>query len=139
MRNTEKVRRSAAPNLLVQFPLAELTLQLVVDPSKSRRSIPAGADGRSQQKPTVDPSKSRWLIPTLAALAEQLRQDATLAYAPAGNATTRTDRPKEIGGGWSPRSQPRLLLTELESQSGSNIRPGRNSAAKGGVKNKSSD
>jgi hypothetical protein len=32
MRNTEKVRRSAAPNLLVQFPLAELTLQLAVDP-----------------------------------------------------------------------------------------------------------
>jgi hypothetical protein len=59
MRNTEKVRRSAAPNLLVQFPLAELTLQLAVDPSKSRRSITARADGRSQQKPTVDPSKSR--------------------------------------------------------------------------------
>jgi hypothetical protein len=53
MRNTEKVRRSAAPNLLVQFPLAELTLQLAVDPSKSRRSIPARADG-----------KSRRLIPT---------------------------------------------------------------------------
>jgi hypothetical protein len=65
MRNTEKVRRSAAPNLLVQFPLAELTLQLVVDPSKSRRSIPARADGkswrpitakadgRSQQEPTA--------------------------------------------------------------------------------------
>jgi hypothetical protein len=59
MRNTEKVHRSAAPNLLVQFPLAELTLQLTVDPSKSRRSIPARADGRSQQKPTIDPSKSR--------------------------------------------------------------------------------
>jgi hypothetical protein len=28
------------------------------------RSIPARADGRSQQKPTVDPSKSRRLIPT---------------------------------------------------------------------------
>jgi hypothetical protein len=55
MRNTEKVRRSTAPNLLVQFPLAELTLQLAVDPSKSRRSIPAKADGRSQQEPTVDP------------------------------------------------------------------------------------
>jgi hypothetical protein len=53
MRNTEKGRRSAAPNLLVQFPLAELTLQLAVDPSKSRR-----------QKPTVDPGKSRRLIPT---------------------------------------------------------------------------
>jgi hypothetical protein len=65
MRNTEKVRRSAAPNLLVQFPLAELTLQLAVDPSKNRRSIPARADGRSQQKPTVDPSKSRQLIPTV--------------------------------------------------------------------------
>jgi hypothetical protein len=76
MRNTEKVRRSAASNLLVQFPLVELTLQLAVDPSKNRRSIPARADGqsqqesmaradgRSQQKPTVDPSKSRWLIPT---------------------------------------------------------------------------
>jgi hypothetical protein len=48
MRNTEKVCRSAAPNLLVQFPLAELTLQLAVDPSKSRRSIPARADGQSQ-------------------------------------------------------------------------------------------
>jgi hypothetical protein len=59
MRNTEKVRRSAAPNLLVQFPLAELTLQLAVDPNKSRQSIPARADGRSQQKPMVDPSKSR--------------------------------------------------------------------------------
>jgi hypothetical protein len=64
MRNIEKVRRSAASNLLVQFPLAELTLQLVVDPSKSRRVIPARADGRSQQKPTVDPNKSRRLIPT---------------------------------------------------------------------------
>jgi hypothetical protein len=64
MRNIEKVRRSAASNLLVQFPLAELTLQLVVDPSKSRRAIPARADGRSQQKPTVDPSKSRRLILT---------------------------------------------------------------------------
>jgi hypothetical protein len=64
MRNTEKVRRSTTPNLLVQFPLAELTLQLAVDPSKSRRSIPARADGRSQQKLTVDPSKSRRLIPT---------------------------------------------------------------------------
>jgi hypothetical protein len=53
MRNTEKVRRSAAPNLLVQFPLAELTLQLAVDPSKSQRSIPAKADGRSQQEPTA--------------------------------------------------------------------------------------
>jgi hypothetical protein len=49
MRNTEKVRRSAAPNLLVQFPLAELTLQLAVDPSKSRRSIPARADGKSRR------------------------------------------------------------------------------------------
>jgi hypothetical protein len=70
MRNTEKVRRSAAPNLLVQFPLAELTLQLAVDPSKSRRSIPARADGksrrsipaktdgRSQQEPTVDPDSA---------------------------------------------------------------------------------
>jgi hypothetical protein len=64
MRNTENVCCSAAPNLLVQFPLAELTLQLAVDPSKSRQSIPARADGRSQQKLTVDPSKSRWLIPT---------------------------------------------------------------------------
>jgi hypothetical protein len=65
MRNTEKVRRSAAPNLLVQFPLAELTLQVTVDSSKSRRSILARADGRFQQKPTVDPSKSRRLIPTV--------------------------------------------------------------------------
>jgi hypothetical protein len=48
MRNTEKVRRSAAPNLLVQFPLAELTLQLAVDPSKSR-----------WQEPTVDPDSAR--------------------------------------------------------------------------------
>jgi hypothetical protein len=71
MRNTEKVRRSAAPNLLVQFPLAELTLQLAVDPSKSRRPIPARADGRSQQKPTVDPSKSRRLIPTVPAATRQ--------------------------------------------------------------------
>jgi hypothetical protein len=55
MRNTENVRRFAAPNLLVQFSLAELTLQLAVDPSKSRRSIPAKTDGRSQQEPTVDP------------------------------------------------------------------------------------
>jgi hypothetical protein len=66
MRNTEKEHRSAAPNLLVQFPLAELTLQLAVDPSKSRRSIPARADGRSQQKSTVDPSKSRRSIPVRA-------------------------------------------------------------------------
>jgi hypothetical protein len=65
MRNTEKVRRSTASNLLVQFSLAELTLQLTVDPSKSRRSIPAKADGRSQQKPTVDPSKSRRQEPTV--------------------------------------------------------------------------
>jgi hypothetical protein len=65
MRNTEKVRRSTASNLLVQFSLAELTLQLMVDPSKSRRSIPARADGRSQQKPTVDPSKSRRQEPTV--------------------------------------------------------------------------
>jgi hypothetical protein len=49
MRNTEKVRRSAAPNLLVHFSLAELTLQLAVDPSKSQRSIPARADGKSRQ------------------------------------------------------------------------------------------
>jgi hypothetical protein len=69
MRNTEKVHRSAALNLLVQFSLAELTLQLAVDPSKSRRLIPARADGRSQQKPTVDPSKSRRLIPTRRPLA----------------------------------------------------------------------
>jgi hypothetical protein len=48
------MRRSAAPNLLVQFSLAELTLQLAVDPSKSRWSIPAKADGRSQQEPMVD-------------------------------------------------------------------------------------
>jgi hypothetical protein len=66
MRNTEKLHRSAASNLLVQFPLVELTLQLTVDPSKSRRSIPARADGRSQQKPTVDPSKSRRSIPVKA-------------------------------------------------------------------------
>jgi hypothetical protein len=65
MRNTEKMRRSAAPNLLVQFPLAELTLQLTVDPSKSRRSIPARADDRSQQKSTVNLSKSRRQEPTV--------------------------------------------------------------------------
>jgi hypothetical protein len=41
------VRHSAASNLLVQFSLAELTLQLAVDPSKNRRSISARADGRS--------------------------------------------------------------------------------------------
>jgi hypothetical protein len=52
MRNIEKMRRFAAPNL-VQFSLAELTFQLAVDPSKSRRSIPARADG-----------KNRRLIPT---------------------------------------------------------------------------
>jgi hypothetical protein len=66
MRNTEKVRRSAAPNLLVQFSLAELTLQLAVDPSKSRRSIPAKTDDRSWQEPTVDPSKNRQSIPARA-------------------------------------------------------------------------
>jgi hypothetical protein len=60
MRNTEKVRRSVTPNLLVQFLLAELTLQLAIDPSKSRRSIPARADGK---KPTVDLNKSRRSIP----------------------------------------------------------------------------
>jgi hypothetical protein len=49
MRNTENVRRSAVPNLLVQFPLAELTLQLAVDPSKSRRLIPARADGKNRR------------------------------------------------------------------------------------------
>jgi hypothetical protein len=66
MRNTEKMRRSAASNLFVQFPLAELTLQLAVDPSKSRRSIQARADGRSQQEPMVDPSKNRRSIPAKA-------------------------------------------------------------------------
>jgi hypothetical protein len=59
MRNIKKGRRSAASNLLIQFPLAELTLQLTVDPSKNRRSIPARADGRSQQEPTVDPDKQQ--------------------------------------------------------------------------------
>ena len=34
--------------------------------SQSRRSIPARADGRSQQEPTVDPSKSRRSIPVRA-------------------------------------------------------------------------
>jgi hypothetical protein len=34
-----------------------------VNPSKSRRSIPARANDRSQQEPTVNPSKSRQLIP----------------------------------------------------------------------------
>jgi hypothetical protein len=62
MRNSEKVRRSTAPNLLVQYLLAELTLQLTVDPSKSQRLFPR-ADGRSQQEPTVDPSKNRRSIP----------------------------------------------------------------------------
>jgi hypothetical protein len=80
MRNTEKVRRSAASNLFVQFPLAELTLQLAVDPSKSRRSIPARADGqshgRSQQKPTVDPSKNRRLIPTICSAQRTLHRTA---------------------------------------------------------------
>jgi hypothetical protein len=76
MRNSEKVRRSTAPNLLVQYLLAELTLQLTVDPSKSQRLFPradgrsqqeptARADGRSQQKPTVDPSKNRQQEPTV--------------------------------------------------------------------------
>jgi hypothetical protein len=65
MRNTEKVRCSAAPNLLVQFPLAELTLQFAVDPSKSRQSIPGKADGRSQQEPTADPDsvQQSWAKP----------------------------------------------------------------------------
>jgi hypothetical protein len=74
MRNTEKVRRSATPNLLVQFPLAELTLQFAVDRSKNRRSIPARADGKKpmvdlsksrRQEPTVDLSKSRRSIPAI--------------------------------------------------------------------------
>jgi hypothetical protein len=60
MRNTEKVRRSTAPNLLVQYPLAELTLQFAVDPSKSRRSIPARADGKSQR---LFPTDSHGLLP----------------------------------------------------------------------------
>jgi hypothetical protein len=47
MRNIKNVHRSAAPNLLIQFALAELTLQLTVDPNKNRRSIPVRADGRS--------------------------------------------------------------------------------------------
>jgi hypothetical protein len=84
MRNIKKVCRSAAPNLLVQFPLAELTLQLAVDPSKSRRSIPARADGRSQQKPTVDPSKSRRLIPTQSTL-----RGCTVECSPAANKMDR--------------------------------------------------
>jgi hypothetical protein len=75
MRNNEKVRRSVTPNLLVQFLLVELTLQLAVDPSKSRRSIPARADGKKptvdlnksrRQEPTVDPSKNRRSIPARA-------------------------------------------------------------------------
>jgi hypothetical protein len=46
------------------------------------RSIPAKADGRSQQKPTVDPSKSRRLIPTATdvenkASVEGLKKDAS--------------------------------------------------------------
>jgi hypothetical protein len=49
MRNIKKGRRSAATNLLVQFLLAKLTLQLAVDPNKNRRSIPARADGKSQR------------------------------------------------------------------------------------------
>jgi hypothetical protein len=65
MRNTENVRRSAAPNLLVQFSLVELTLQLAVDPSKNRRSIPARADGKSRRSiPAKVDGKSRRLIPT---------------------------------------------------------------------------
>jgi hypothetical protein len=67
MRNTEKVRRSAAPNLLVQFPLAELTLQLAVDPSKSRWSIPVRADGKSRRSiPARTDGKSRRSIPVRA-------------------------------------------------------------------------
>jgi hypothetical protein len=46
---------TVASQLRVQFSLAELTLQLTVDPSKSRR-----------QEPTVDPSKSRRSIPARA-------------------------------------------------------------------------
>jgi hypothetical protein len=52
------VRRSATPNLLVQFPLAELTLQLTVDPSKNRRSIPARADGRSYKSRRSIPARA---------------------------------------------------------------------------------
>jgi hypothetical protein len=37
----------------------------VLSSSKSRRSIPAKADGRSQQEPTVDPSKNRRQEPTV--------------------------------------------------------------------------
>jgi hypothetical protein len=35
-------------------------------PTKSRRSIPPRADGRSQQESMVDPTKSRWSIPARA-------------------------------------------------------------------------
>jgi hypothetical protein len=72
MRNIEKVRRFAAPNLLVQFPFAELTLQLAVDPSKSRRSIPARADGKSRQ-----------LIPTASRPHRRLRSPGRPPLAPA--------------------------------------------------------
>jgi hypothetical protein len=44
MRNTEKVRCSAAPNLLVQFPLAELTLQLAVNFQHISDGTPANSN-----------------------------------------------------------------------------------------------
>jgi hypothetical protein len=44
MRNTEKVRRSTAPNLLVQYPLAELTLQLAVNLQHVSGGTPANSN-----------------------------------------------------------------------------------------------
>jgi hypothetical protein len=52
-----------------------------VDPSKSRRSIPARADDRSQQEPTVDPSKSRRSIPTIGIRARFVRESLPLPAA----------------------------------------------------------
>jgi hypothetical protein len=74
------VRRSVASNLLVQFSLAELTLQLAVDPSKSRRSIPARVDGKSRRSiPARADGKSRWLIPTLRTASERAKRMLSLS------------------------------------------------------------
>jgi hypothetical protein len=44
MRNTEKLRRSTASNLLVQYPLAELTLQLAVNFQHVSGGTPANSN-----------------------------------------------------------------------------------------------
>jgi hypothetical protein len=44
MRNTEKVHRSVVSNLLVQYPLAELTLQLTVNFQHVSGGTPANSN-----------------------------------------------------------------------------------------------